>query len=351
MTYPLIERLGNITGENVKLNETIRNESSDISIDSQELKSVSNVFQQMLQEVNKTMSTYNDSKNNMNANSDQNITIGSGTFSGNSKLTIEQVSTIALTSLNTTVVKSLSNSELNAKQKVLLAQAADFKFNDKGEITKAQAADRTGESSTGQSADNMCPASGGLFNVTVCNSETNRLIENLDTTQIESYLSMLNEQNTSINNQNLANICNNIVNTVSNAIDTNIKQNVGIGDIIMTDNADVALSQKASMVADLKAELENMFEEVTGASVELGSETTTDNTVDKSKETTKTSEQKGSSSSKISNILAIVGTVFGSILAVIVVIIIGVLIYKYLRKNNMAGGYIEGLTFYNQRMH
>lgn len=351
MTYPLIERIGNITGENVELNETIRNESSDISIDSQELKSVSNVFQQMLQEVNKTMSTYNDSKNNMNASSDQNITIGSGTFSGNSKLTIEQEATIALTSVNSAVVNALSNSDLNAKQKVLLAQAADFKFNDKGEITKAQAADRTGESSTGQSADNMCPASSGLFNVTMCNSETNRLIENIDKTQIESYLSMLNEQNTSINNQNLANICNNIVNTVSNAIDTNLAQNVGIGDIVMSDNADVRLAQKASMIADLKAELESMFEEVTGASVELGSETTTDNTVDKSKDMSKTSDQKGSSSSKITNTAQIVLIIVGSILGLVILIFAGVLGYKYAKKNGYLGGYVEGLTFYNQRMH
>lgn len=326
-----------INVENISTKENIVNKNTNINISATNLKNVIDTCQEIKNELSNMVNSINRVSTNINLNATQEMNISDITASGNSEITLDQKIKSEVKNTNELIAKHFLDSDMSMNEKLLVAQGLDFMGKSISNFENDQEVEQKKQSSTGQSVDNQCP-SVNFLSVSICNSEIERNIENINMNDLEKYINEENEQLTNISIGNVVNMCNQILNYVNSSISADITQKMTLKNSIFSGKSKIKASQESSLIVGLKNSMEEYIKQAVKQSSSNETKAAQENKASIESEDTIKNTQKMS----LSNIVS--SNKFIYIIIAVVVILIGLSFgLKYMpSKNKIINENIEG---------
>lgn len=334
------------TASNIKTETS--NITSNLSVNSTELESVSKVFQEILNEADTELNTNSNIKNTNENDFDMNIDIGDMNINGNKNKTKISQDASGSTSITAgKVINAICDSKFTIQQKFLLARALDLTNDNVNSYLGTQAATNIAESSNGSNPNIGCQSSPS-FGMANCITNVNKVITNRSDAKSLAYLTKKNNEDTHVSQKNVTKVENFITDVIMNTSMNTIKMNIKIGSFNITGNENLTeIEQKAKIVNTIK----NQIDSAVKSNAIHASESDTNNSysekIDNKYSNVTQVDQTAIDKTKITDTAAVIGTIVAGIIVFVIIIF---LIRYFVKKHK---GLIESYdpSFYDKDLN
>ena len=326
--------MGKLLGFNLTVanNETnMENNTENNNINSTELKSVANVFQEMLNKsINKQKSNIEQKKTSESGLGNE-VSLGDITMDGeDNEVDIDQESSVQNSQAATVAATMLSSTDFTIQQKFLLARATQLVNDQIAQYDNSQGQTKSSSSSTGSNPNLNCQSQGIFTIVDACMSNNKTNYINNVKNNAETYLSKINEENTTVSQKNINETLNEMKLILESSDITSAYNKFYAGNLVIKGKKNkFRVKQITKTVNQLKSDLKQAME---NNAVYASDSDTTNTSTDSTTNTGSTSMKNTQSQEdtlKITDSSSIIMIVVG----IVIVIAIGFVIYKYYTKS------------------
>lgn len=323
--------------------KTVKNKIINTSVSETELNSCASVFQEMLNEVKKQLNESSKINQSSESTINQEQNLGSLHFGGkgNTVAVKQEASSENNTSANV-VASMMCSNDFTIQQKFLMARATELTNDNVAAFANSQVAGSEATSSDGSNPNSLCSQQKSSFwdifklgKASACVSQVKELIENSTENSVKNYLSKFSSEETTISQKNIDETYANIESCINSSNLSSINQILKIDMFVIdndSENNNIEISQKATIVNKIKSEIESEIVSKGRAVSDSDTTNTKTETTKNSSSTTATNSQTATITTKVSNVTLIV-----IIVAVVLAIALIAVVFIVFKLKNKAG--------------